>query len=71
MLSEIETRGSATTPVGIDAVDEANEIFAARSDALRSSRKGPSERDSFFYIAMRVPRHKACAHRNDRRPVIA
>ena len=71
MLSEIDTRGSATTLVGIDAVDEARTVFAARSDALRSSRKGsPSEEESFFYIAMRISRHKVRAHRGDRRLVI-
>ena len=74
MLNEIETRGSATTFVGIDAVDELDEgptVFAAPSDALRLARKGsPSEGDSFFYIAMRISRHKVRAHRSDRRPVI-
>jgi len=68
MLSEIETRGSATTFVGIDAVDEARTVFTARSDALRSSCKGsPPEKDSFFYIAMRISPHKVRAHRSDRR----
>lgn len=71
MLSEIETMGSATTFVGIDAVDEARTVLTTPSEALRSSRKAsPSERDSFFYIAMRISPHKVRAHRSDRRPVI-
>lgn len=72
MLSEIETSGSATAFFGSDAVDEARTVFAPPSDAFRLSRKGsPSEGDSFFYIAMRISRHKVRAYRIDRRPVIA
>jgi hypothetical protein len=56
MLGEIETRGSATMLVGIDAVDDARTVFTPSSDALRLPRKGStSENDSFFYVAMRIP----------------
>ena len=72
MLSEIETSGSATAFVGNDAVDETCPVLAAPGGALRLLRKGsPSEEDSFFYIAMRISRHKVRAYRIDRRPVIA
>jgi hypothetical protein len=71
MLSEIETRGPAAAFVGIDAIDETRTVLVAPSHALRLSRKGsPSEGDSYFYIAMRISRHKARVYRNDRRPVI-
>ncbi|MGA8294363.1 MAG: hypothetical protein WB820_18110 [Rhodoplanes sp.] len=71
MLSEIKTSGSATVFVGTDAVDETCPLLAAPSDALRLPRKGSSsEGDSFFYIAMRISRHKVRVHRSDRRPVI-
>jgi hypothetical protein len=72
MLSEIETRGSTTMLVGIDAVDDAHTVYTPSSDALRLPRKGSnSENDSFFYVAMRISRHKAGAHLSDRTPVIA
>ena len=72
MLSEIETSGSATAFVGSDAVDETCPVLAAPGGALRLLRKGsPSEEDSFFYIAMRISRHKVRAYGIDRRPVIA
>jgi hypothetical protein len=72
MLSEIETSGSATAFVGSDAVDETCTVLAAPGGALRLPRKrSPSEGDSFFYIAMRISRHKVRAYPIDRRPVIA
>ena len=72
MLSEIETSRSATTFVGIDAVGHARTVLTPPSDAIRLARKGSdSEGDSFFYIAMRISRHKARAYRIDRRSVIA
>jgi hypothetical protein len=56
MLSEIETRRPMTAFVGSDVIDKVGTVFAPASDALRLSRRGsPSEGDSFFYIAMRVP----------------
>lgn len=74
MLSEIEMSRSATAFVGNDAVDEVDEgptVFAAPRDALRLSRKGsPSERDSFFYMAMRISQRRVRAYRSDRKPVI-
>jgi hypothetical protein len=72
MLSEIETSGSTTAFVGSDAVDETCTVLAGPGGALRLPRKGlSSEGDSFFYIAMRISRHKVRAYRIDRRPVIA
>jgi hypothetical protein len=72
MLSEIETSGSATAFVGSDAVDETCTVLAAPGGALGLFRKrSPFEGDSFFYIAMRISRHKVRAYRIDRRPVIA
>ena len=69
MLSEIETSRSATAFVGSDATCT---VLAAPGGALRLLRKGsPSEGDSFFYIAMRISRHKVRAYRIDRRSVIA
>ena len=72
MLSEIETSGSATVFVGSDAADEAHTVFTAPGGAFGLLRKGsPSDGDSFFYIAMRISRHKVRAYRIDRRSVIA
>lgn len=71
MLREIETRGPTTAFVGNNVVDKAGTVFARASDALRlSRRRSPSERDSFFYIAMRISRHKVRAYRSDGRTVI-
>ena len=71
MLSEIETSRLATAFVDSDAADETCPVLAAPGGALRLPQKGsPSEGDSFFYIAMRISRHKVRAYRIERRPVI-
>ena len=72
MLSEIEMSGSATAFIGGDAVDETCTVLAAPGGALGLFRKrSPFEGDSFFYIAMRISRHKVRAYRIERRPAIA
>ena len=64
MLSKVETSWSETAFVSNDAGDWMRTVLAAPSDAFRlPGKESHSEGDSFFYLAMRISRHKARAHR--------